>query len=91
MKKFYTELLKSFKKNYNELYEHKSARAQEYRAAVDAFDMLLKITPNFISGFARWRGDAVSSDREAAAFMFALNEVMESLTIQFAEGVNDEQ
>ena len=90
MKKFYTELLKSFKKNYNELYEHKSARAREYMAAVDAFDMLLKISPNFINGFARWRGDAISSDREAAAFMFALDEVIEPSTIQFAEGVTNE-
>lgn len=53
-----------------------------YSEAVDAFDDFLSKHASFVVEFAKYRGrmtfgddaiDPISSDREAAAFMFALN------------------
>ena len=65
---------KVFSREYNYLYENRDQVAG-YNEAVDAFDNFIH-TDNgraFIGEFARYRGDLITSDREAAAFMFALD------------------
>lgn len=44
-----------------------------YDEAVTAFDEFLEAHGDFIGEFVKLRGDVISSDREAAAFMFALD------------------
>ena len=46
-----------------------------YSEAVDAFDEFIKDERRaaFVGEFAKYRQDMVTSDREAAAFMFALD------------------
>ena len=61
-----------FQKGYNFLYENDNNVAG-YREAVTAFDEFLKENKNFVCEFVQYRGDFISSDREAAAFMFALS------------------
>jgi trehalose-6-phosphate synthase len=65
------EFLKQFEKEYEFLYDHNDNVAGA-REAVDAFDEFLKLHKDFVGEFVRFRGDFISSDREAAAFMFAL-------------------
>lgn len=69
--------LKLFRTNYTFLYEHKNAVAG-YREAVEAFDEFVKEEKNkqFVCDFVTYRGDFISSDREAAAFMFTLCDLM---------------
>ena len=64
---------KQFKKEYNFLYENDNNVAG-YREAVAAFDEFLSENKNFVCEFVKYRGDFISSDREAAAFMFALSD-----------------
>ena len=64
---------KQFQKEYNFLYENDDNVAG-YKEAVEAFDEFLKENKNFVCEFVKYRGDFISSDREAAAFMFALSE-----------------
>jgi len=68
--------LKQFEKEYEFLYENMD-RVAGYDEAVAAFDEFIRRWPNgnFVAEFCRYRGDMLTSDREAAAFMFAL-EVM---------------
>ena len=61
-----------FQKEYNFLYENNNNVAG-YREAVAAFDEFLSNNKNFVCEFIKYRGDFISSDREAAAFMFALS------------------
>lgn len=63
-----------FDEEYDFLYDHRDNVAG-YSEAVDSFDEFLKNEANarFVREFAAYRGDVVSSDREAAAFMFALD------------------
>lgn len=61
-----------YKKEYEFLYDNNDNVAG-YREAVDTFDEFLKVHQDFVSQFAKYRGDFISSDREAAAFMFALD------------------
>ena len=65
-----------FDEEYAFLYDHRDNVAG-YDEAVDCFDEFLKNEANvsFVREFAAYRGDVVSSDREAAAFMFALDEL----------------
>lgn len=66
--------LKQFNKEYNFLYNSDSYVAG-YDEAVTAFDEFLA-TPNgnrLVREFVKYRQDFISSDREAAAFMFALS------------------
>ena len=44
-----------------------------YEEAVNSFDEFVKTHGDFVGEFVKFRGDLVSSDREAAAFMFALD------------------
>lgn len=66
-----------FDEEYDFLYDHRDNVAG-YSEAVDSFDGFLKNETNasFVREFAMYRGDVVSSDREAAAFMFALDAMM---------------
>ena len=69
------EFAKKFSEEYSFLYENRD-RVAGYREAVDAFDEYLKNDVGgfrkFVGEFAKYRNDLISSDREAAAFMFAL-------------------
>ena len=69
------EFYKQFQKEYQFLYEHHN-RVAGYIEAVEAFDSFAASHKDFVCEFVRYRGDFISSDREAAAFMFAL-ETME--------------
>ena len=70
--------LHKFNKEYNFLYEadvnHKIVPG--YDEAVDAFDSFIMFNGDFVGEFAKYRGDFISSDREAAAFMFAMEEFL---------------
>lgn len=68
--------LEQITREYDYLYDHHDHVAG-YGEAVDSFDAFLKDKANvsFVREFAVYRGDVVSSDREAAAFMFALDEL----------------
>lgn len=61
-----------FQKEYNFLYDCLGYVAG-YDEAVSAFDRFQADHADFVREFAQYRGDVVSSDREAAAFMFALD------------------
>ena len=62
-----------FDEEYAFLYDHRDNVAG-FDEAVASFDGFLQNETNadFVREFAAYRGDVVSSDREAAAFMFAL-------------------
>ena len=64
-----------FKKMYDLLYENNN-RIAGYYEAVEAFDEFLKTHKEFVIEFVKFRGDIISSDREAAAFMFALDNLV---------------
>ena len=68
-----------FDEAYDFLYDHRDNVAG-YDEAVDGFDAFLKNEANvsFVREFAAYRGDVVSSDREATAFMFALGILSEN-------------
>lgn len=71
------ELLKNFNAQYKFLYDGGQHR-EPVRHAAKRFDDKMISTPEFqvfVSELVRLRGDAFSSDREAAALMFALDEV----------------
>lgn len=63
--------LEQFKKEYDFLYDNND-RVAGYHEAVSEFDEFVSSHKEFVSEFVRYRGDFISSDREAAAFMFAL-------------------
>ena len=69
------EFAKKFGQEYSFLYENRD-RVAGFREAVDAFDEYLEKDiggfKKFVGEFVDFRKDFISSDREAAAFMFAL-------------------
>lgn len=69
------EFARRFEKEYSFLYENRD-RVAGFDEAVSAFDEFLNNDirgfQKFVGEFVEWRGDVVSSDREAAAFMFAM-------------------
>lgn len=69
------KLLDDFMNEYILLYSAND-RVAGYSEAVKAFDELLATTEGkkLIQEFVAYRGDFISSDREAAAFMFALKQ-----------------
>ena len=69
------KFLKQFQKEYNFLYDNDYVAGQD--EAVAEFDKLIKNKnfAQFVGEFVKFRGDIISSDREAAAFMFALYEL----------------
>lgn len=66
------EFLGKFNSEYDFLYENDDCVAG-FDEAVKAFDDFSKNHKDFISEFVKRTGDFISSDREAAAFMFALD------------------
>lgn len=66
---------REFIKEYNFLYDNRD-RVAGYEEAVNAFDEFLQTKNEFVGEFVRHRGDFISSDREAAAFMFAMEKYM---------------
>ena len=64
-----------FNKEYKFLYDNNDNVAG-FREAVQAFDEFLPEHKEFVSEFVKYREDFISSDREAAAFMFALETMM---------------
>lgn len=65
------EFVEKFKQEYNFLYEA-NVYVAGYNEAVAEGDEFIKKHGDFVGEFARYRGDVLSSDREVAAFMFAL-------------------
>ena len=72
-----------FVKEYEFLYDNDDMVAG-YTEAVEAFDDFVKWFPEFVREFARFRGDFISSNREAAAFMFALDVFMDDGAVYVA-------
>lgn len=66
------KFIKRFDKEYSFLYDNRDNVAG-YGEAVAAFDEFLPTHKDFVGEFVNFRGDFISSDREAAAFMFALD------------------
>lgn len=61
-----------FQKEYNFLYDCRGY-VSGYDEAVSEFDRFQADHADFVREFTQYRGDVVSSDREAAAFMLALD------------------
>jgi len=67
------EFAAKFNENYDELYNARDMIAGT-KEAVLFFDEFLKSHGDFVGEFAKYRGDFIASDREAAAFVFALED-----------------
>lgn len=67
------KLLEDYNKEYDFLYSNRD-RVAGYDEAVEAFDKFVATAEGkeLVQTFVAYRGDFISSDREAAAFMFAL-------------------
>lgn len=70
------DFLKKFDDNYNFIYDENSSNREVagQREAAAAFDDFVKQHGDFVCEFVNYRGDVISSDREAAAFMFTMND-----------------
>lgn len=68
--KFYDQ----FKKEYTFLYDNRDNIAG-FSEAVEGFDNFIKTATGraLVGDFCKYRQDFITSDREAAAFMFALD------------------
>ena len=69
------KFIEQFGNEYEFLYNHHD-RVAGYDEAVFEFDRLMETNDSFaqfVKAFVEFRQDYVSSDREAAAFMFALD------------------
>ena len=70
------DFLNKFDDNYDFIYDANSKNkevAGQLEAAA-AFDDFLKQHGDFVREFVNYRGDVISSDREAAAFMFTVDD-----------------
>mgnify|MGYP004454808251 FL=1 len=67
------EFLAQFEKEYDFLYENGNVTGED--EAAQSFDKFAETHKEFMTEFVKYRGDFISSDREAAAFMFALQEM----------------
>lgn len=70
------DFLAKFDSNYDFIYDankHNMEVAGQ-REATEAFDDFVKQHRDFVREFVNYRGDFISSDREAAAFMFTLDD-----------------
>lgn len=70
------EFLKKFNEEYEFLYDNRDIVAG-YNEALDAFDTFAVNNKNFIMEFVEFRKDFISSDREAVAFMFAMDSMVD--------------
>lgn len=70
--------LEQFNKEYAFLYDTRD-RVAGYDEAVNAFDVFIQDAQHaaFVGEFAKYRQDMITSDREAAAFMFALDALVD--------------
>lgn len=68
------KLLDIFNDEYNFLYENND-NVVGYEEAVSAFDNEIEMHRDVLKEFCEHRKDFISSDREAAAFMFALQRI----------------
>ena len=59
-----------YRKEYKFLYDHDNVAGEQ--EAAEAFDKFAPKHREFIGEFCKYIGDFITSDREAAAFMFAL-------------------
>lgn len=66
---------KEFEQEYDFLYENDD-RVAGYNEAVEAWEPFAENHREFIKEFVLYRGDFLSSDREVAAFMFAMEKYM---------------
>lgn len=66
------EFLEKFNEEYSFLYDHHDNVAG-FREAVEFGDDFIPKHKEFVSEFCNYRGDFLLSDREVAAFMFALD------------------
>ena len=85
------ELKNAFVKNYSRLYQtdddHESG---EFYDAVDKFDEMSANDSQFaatVQKFNKYMGDLISSDREAAAFVMALDNLEKAKTPEMVPGV----
>ena len=71
------DFLKKFDSNYDFIYDENSHNREVagQREAAAAFDDFVKQYGDFVREFVNYRGDFISSDREAAAFMFTLDDL----------------
>lgn len=74
------QFTKQFNKEYKFLYDNDDYVAG-YREAVEAFDNFVSEHAEFVGEFVDYRRDFVSSDREAAAFMFALEQFVDGFCL----------
>lgn len=65
------DFIKQFTREYIFLYKHRD-NITEYREALSAFSDFIKTHGDFVREFERFRGYPITTEREAAAFMFAL-------------------
>ena len=65
------KFLVKFNEEYDFLYNNYDNVAG-YEEAIAAGDIFIKQHPDFVREFVEYRQDFISSDREVAAFMFAL-------------------
>lgn len=65
------KFLEGFEENYEWLYNG-GDRITGYLELVTAFDSFAETHQDFVSEFVKLRGDFISSDREAAAFMLTM-------------------
>ena len=70
------EFFKQYVAEYEALYDTQGYICG-FDEAVEAFDAFLPSHQEFVAEFSAYRGDFISSDREAAAFMFALDRITE--------------
>lgn len=70
------DFLNKFDDNYDFIYDanSKNKEVAGQREAAAAFDDFLKQHGDFVREFVNYRGDVISSDREAAAFMFTVDD-----------------
>lgn len=66
-----SRLSEKFAQEYEFLYQN-GDNVAGYAEAVAAFGQFATRHGGFVGEFAQYRGDCITSDREAAAFMFAL-------------------
>ncbi len=67
------KFLDKFNEIYSELYEARDNVAG-FKEAVSFFDEFVKQQSEFVGEFVKFRGDLITSDREAASFAYALEE-----------------
>ena len=73
------DFVKQFNNEYEFLYHNNNNNVAGYEEAVKMFDKLLNTNESFqefVGEFVDHIGDFISSDREAGAFMFALETFM---------------